>query len=93
VIAAKQVSLALLFAAAFLLVYLPAIELEEQHLRQLFPEYEQYATRVPLLLPRPPVHRAEGRFRWALYKRNEEYKALVGFLAGAVWLLFKDYAL
>jgi len=90
VIAAKQVLLALLFAAAFLLVYLPAIELEEQHLRQLFPEYEEYAARVPLLAPRAPAQRGEGRFQWALYKRNEEYKALAGFLAGTGWLIWRS---
>ena len=44
-----------LFAAVFLLVYLPAIELEEQYLRELFPEFEQYAARVPMLCPRPRV--------------------------------------
>src|SRR5579875_3306248 len=36
-IASRNVSLAVLFAAVFLLVYLPAIELEEQHLREIFP--------------------------------------------------------
>src|SRR3954452_23894062 len=48
-IGAREAMLAILFAAAFAIVYLPAIELEEQHLRKLFPEYEQYATRVPRL--------------------------------------------
>src|SRR5213078_1051628 len=48
-IASREVMLAVLFAAAFALVYLPAIELEEQHLRKLFPEYEEYARRVPRL--------------------------------------------
>src|SRR5438270_6692528 len=34
VVASRQMSLAALFTAAFALVYLPAIELEEQHLRK-----------------------------------------------------------
>ena len=89
VIAAKQVVLALLFAAAFLLVYLPAIELEEQHLRQLFPDYDEYARQVPLLVPRAPARRGDGRFQWALYYRNQEYQALIGFLAGAAWLAWR----
>jgi protein-S-isoprenylcysteine O-methyltransferase Ste14 len=51
-VAARRWELALLFAAVFLLVYLPVVELEEQHLRKLFPKYEDYARRVPRLIPR-----------------------------------------
>src|SRR5262245_40875172 len=36
VIAARSAWLGILFAAVFLLIYLPVIELEEQHLRRLF---------------------------------------------------------
>src|SRR5690349_4696672 len=36
-VASRRAALAVPFAAAFALVYLPAIELEEQHLRKLFP--------------------------------------------------------
>src|SRR5260370_170409 len=39
VVASRRWLLAAIFAAAFLLIYLPVIELEEQHLRKLFPEY------------------------------------------------------
>jgi len=46
-VAARSVGLGLFFAAVFLLVYLPVIQLEEQHLRRLFPEYAAYAERVP----------------------------------------------
>ena len=52
VIASQRLSLAALFAAVFLLVYLPVIELEEQYLRELFADFDQYAARVPMLLPR-----------------------------------------
>src|ERR1700679_1085448 len=38
-----------LFAVVFLFVYLPVIQLEEQHLRRLFPEYSVFASRVPTL--------------------------------------------
>jgi protein-S-isoprenylcysteine O-methyltransferase Ste14 len=44
VIASRQPLLAIIFAAVFVLVYLPVIELEEQHLRELFPDYEEAAT-------------------------------------------------
>ena len=89
VVASRRWILAAIFAAVFLLVYLPVIELEEQHLRKLFPEYESYARRVPSLIPALPGTRAAGRFRWACYMRNEEYQALAGFVAGAAFLFFR----
>jgi len=86
VIAARHPLLALIFTAVFVLVYLPVIELEEQHLRKLFPEYAVYAERVPMLWPRWPAGGA-GRFSWALYARNQEYKAAVavGIALGLLW--------
>jgi protein-S-isoprenylcysteine O-methyltransferase Ste14 len=89
VIAAKRWLLAGLFAAVFLLVYLPVIELEEQHLSALFPEFAGYATRVPMLCPCLKAGPGSERFRWRLYMRNQEYQALAGFLAGAAFLLWK----
>lgn len=91
VLAARRVELALLFGAVFVLVYLPAIELEQQHLRKLFPGYADYAARVPLLFPRWPRYGEPGAFRRSLYLRNQEYNALAGFLAGAAWLIWKAW--
>jgi protein-S-isoprenylcysteine O-methyltransferase Ste14 len=90
-IASRRWELALLFAAVFLLVYLPAVQLEEQHLRDLFPSFERYARTVPRVLPgfRNSAGAGSKRFRWSLYKHNREYEALAGFLAGAVALLWK----
>jgi protein-S-isoprenylcysteine O-methyltransferase Ste14 len=88
-IASRQWALGVLFAVVFLFIYLPAIELEEQHLRKLFPEFGAYAERVPALWPRlAPVSRPE-RFRWELYVRNREYQALIGFAVGAVYLIVR----
>lgn len=88
-IASRQWALGVLFAAVFLFIYLPAIELEEQHLRKLFPEFARYAERVPALRPTlRPIHKPQ-HFRWYLYVRNREYQALIGFLAGAVYLIAK----
>src|SRR6185312_14534142 len=53
-VAGNSFGLALLFVALFLLVYLPAIELEEQHLTAILPGYREFAARVPLLAPRWP---------------------------------------
>ena len=91
-IAARSYALALLFAAVFLLVYLPAIELEEQYLRQLFPAFEEYAARVSLLRPRFPSTSSTARFQWRLYLRNQEYQALAGYLIAAAVLVWKALA-
>ena len=87
-VASRQPALAALFIAAFVLVYLPAIELEEQHLRALFPEYEEYARRVPRMGFRI-AGQGSGNFQMALYRKNEEYKAAAGFLAGMALLVWK----
>jgi hypothetical protein len=81
--------LALLFAILFALVYLPAIELEEQHLAVILPGYTDFAARVPLLLPRWPSRFGPDRFSVALYRRNREYQALLGWSIGAAWLIVR----
>ena len=91
VIACRSVGLGILFGAVFLLVYLPVIQLEEQHLRRLFPEYDAYAKQVPALWPRltplPQEHR--NSFQAALYLTNKEYQAGLGLAAGILFLLWK----
>jgi protein-S-isoprenylcysteine O-methyltransferase Ste14 len=89
VIASRRWWLAVLFGAVFLLIYLPAIELEEQHLRKLFPSFAAYADRVPALWPTFAPVRSSARFRWNLYVRNREYQALIGFAVGAALLAAK----
>lgn len=88
-IAARRWELGLIVAAVFGTVYLPAIELEEQHLRKLFPSYPAYAARVPLLIPawRGPAN--PGRFSTRLYLANREYQAAMAFAAGLGILLWK----
>jgi protein-S-isoprenylcysteine O-methyltransferase Ste14 len=88
-VAGDSVGLAVFFVAIFLLVYLPAIELEEQHLTAILPGYAQFAARVPLLAPRWPANWGPDRFSPALYLKNEEYQALLGWLAGVSWLTFR----
>lgn len=89
VIASQRWMLAAAFGGAFILIYLPAIELEEQHLRGLFSNFEDYARRVPALWPTLKPAKADQSFRWDLYVRNREYQALLGFLAGAAVLVAK----
>jgi len=90
-IAARSPSLAILFLAVFVLVYLPVIQNESQHLDRLFPDYAAYASAVPLLWPRltPFPCKNPHPFRLALYLRNQEYNAGAGFAAGVLFLLWK----
>jgi len=93
VIASLRWELALLYTAVFWLVYLPVIELEEQHLASLFPQYEEYRRRTPLLIPvdrTPPTGQKVTLFRWDLYMRNEEWKALVAWLVAIAWLVWRS---
>ena len=89
VIACRSVALVVIFIAVFLFVYLPVIELEEQHLREIFPEYEGYATHVRRFLPLSKRSGRKTAFSWRLYMRNQEWKAALGFGIAVLWLLFK----
>ena len=90
VAAARSLLLVPIFAAVFLLVYLPAIELEEQHLRNIFPSYSSYAARVNRFLPLRKWPSPGMSFAASLYWKNEEYKASLGFLVAVAWLVFKS---
>lgn len=91
VIASRNIGLGILFVTVFLLVYLPVIKLEEQHLRNLFPDYATYAERVPALWPRFTLTHTENSnpFQLALYLRNQEYQAGTAFGAGMLFLLWR----
>jgi protein-S-isoprenylcysteine O-methyltransferase Ste14 len=88
-IAARDAFLGIIVMLAFSLIYLPVIELEEQHLREIFPAYATYAAQVNRFFPVSKYHAGQARFSWSLYLRNEEYKALIGFLLALGWLLWR----
>jgi len=90
-IASRRWGLGALFAVVFLFVYLPAIQLEEQHLRKLFPEFAAYAAGVPALWPRFVSVQRPEHFRRELYVRNREYQALIGFALGAAFLIWRAW--
>lgn len=91
VIAAARAELALLAGLYFLLVYLPVVELEEQHLSELFPSFRQYAGRVRAFLPTVPERLPPESFSFGLYKRNREHRALTGFAAVYAFLILKSF--
>lgn len=90
VVASGAPWLGLLFGAVFVLIYLPVIEQEEEHLRNLFPEHREYARRVSLFLPVPPKTGSPARFRWEQWRRNQEYKAILASLTGYLLLSLKS---
>ena len=73
-------------AAGFLAIYLPTIRSEETYLREHFAGFDEYAQRVPRLLPRLTPARSDvppGRFSKERYLHHREYNALMG--AGAIY--------
>lgn len=75
-------SLALLFAA----IYIPTIQGEEGYLRAHFANFDEYAAKVPRLLPRltpAPTTAERGSFSRKLYLHHREYNASMG--AGAIY--------
>ena len=89
-VAANSLLVLILTGFFFLCFYLPVVEEEERHLRELFPSYQDYQKSVPRLIPLVrPVHRKDSSFRWNLYSQNREYQALVAFFLIFLILLSK----
>ena len=81
-VAALDWRIVLAIAALFVAIYLPVIGSEEEFLRGKFPEFEDYARRVPRLLPALRKRTSDsGAFSWDLYRRHREYNASLGTLA------------
>src|SRR5579863_6782874 len=87
----------LIVGVYFVVFYYAVIRNEEEDLRRRFgASFDDYAARVPLFLPRFRARRDEvseakspaNSFSWRQYRRNREYQALLGSLAGIgiLWL-------
>jgi len=89
--------LLLALVVLFLIIYLPTILSEEQFLRATFPDFDDYAARVPRLLPRLTVARTSaqapvgGTFSMELYRRHREYNCCIGAAAIYAALLIRLY--
>lgn len=81
-IAARNPWIALAAVLMFVFIYVPVIRAEEKYLMSRFPEYSDYAARVPRLLPRWPARSERtgepGGFSRQLYMKHREYNALLG---------------
>ena len=98
IVAGHSLWAGMLVASYFAAFYYGAIRTEEAHLRAHFGfEFEAYAARVSKFFPsfhpisseasHPKAERSP-EFSWAQYRRNREYQALIGTLAGlgVLWL-------
>ena len=81
-VAARSWWVGLALVVMFFAIYLPVIRDEEAFLRRKFPEFEEYARRVPRMLPRlvpaASSEEASAGFSLDLYLKHREYNALLG---------------
>jgi len=90
--AARSWWVAVVLVVMFFAIYLPVIRSEEAFLREKFPEFEEYARRVPRMLPRitpAPSDQEAGGFSTNLYLKHREYNALLGAAAMMAVLIVK----
>ena len=93
-VAARSWWVGVALVVMFAVIYLPVIRDEEAFLRRTFPEFEEYARRVPRMLPRltpraDDENEASAGFSLDLYLQHREYNALVGALAMMAALIAK----
>lgn len=96
IIAGHSLSAGLLVAVYFCVFYYAVMRNEEDELGEKFgAAFQEYAASVPLFLPnivRAAKRSADGQtpqdFSWQQYRRNREYKALIGTVGAfaVVWL-------
>lgn len=76
--------------AMFFAIYVPVIRGEERFLREKFPEFDEYARRVPRMFPRiGRPSEGGGGFSFDLYWQHREYNALLGALGMMAALVAK----
>jgi protein-S-isoprenylcysteine O-methyltransferase Ste14 len=93
-VAARSWWVGVALVVMFFAIYLPVIRDEEAFLRRTFPEFEEYAGRVPRMFPRLTPSSANekddpARFSLELYLKHREYNALLGAVAMTAALIVK----
>ena len=91
-VAARSWWVGVALVVMFFAIYVPVIRDEEGFLRRTFPEFEEYARRVPRMLPRLAVRSGSEEsagFSFDLYMKHREYNALLGALAMLAALILK----
>ncbi|MGA8500587.1 MAG: isoprenylcysteine carboxylmethyltransferase family protein [Candidatus Sulfotelmatobacter sp.] len=93
-VAARSWAVGVVLVLMFFVIYLPVIRDEEAFLRRTFPEFEEYARRVPRMFPRltprsDNENEAGAGFSLDLYLKHREYNALLGVVAMTAALIVK----
>lgn len=89
-LAARNLWIALAIAVIFFAIYVPVMRFEDQFLRSRFSRFNEYARRVPRLLPRVrAAGGAGGEFSFDLYRKHREYNAALGAAAVLAVLVSK----
>jgi protein-S-isoprenylcysteine O-methyltransferase Ste14 len=92
-IAARSWWVGVALVVMFFAIYLPVIRDEEAFLRRTFPEFEEYARRVPRMLPRltadSSAEKHDAGLSLDLYLKHREYNALLGAVAMMAGLIVK----
>ena len=92
--AARSWWVGLALVVMFFAIYVPVIRDEETFLRRTFPEFEEYARRVPRMLPRFTARSSEesaasAGFSLDLYLKHREYNSLLGAVGMMAALIAK----
>lgn len=88
--AARDLWIAVVLLLMFALIYVPVIRSEEYFLRSRFLEYDNYARRVPCLLPRKlQLSGFATGFSRTLYLQHREYNTMLGAAAMLIALVVK----
>ena len=78
-VAARNWWVVLGFLVLFAAIYVPVVRSEEEFLRSRFPEYDEYARRVPRFGIRlSNLSGTRGQFSRVLYFQHREYNAIIG---------------
>lgn len=83
-IAARSWWIGAALVVMFFAIYLPVIRGEERFLREKFPDFGEYARRVPRMLPRITAAQSvddPGGFSLELYLKHREWNAVLGAAA------------
>ena len=88
--AARSSWILLIMVAMLLAIYLPVIRHEEAYLREVFPNFDDYARNVPRLFPRwRAFNDDDAGFSSRLYWQHREYNAVLGTAAILAVLIAK----
>jgi protein-S-isoprenylcysteine O-methyltransferase Ste14 len=92
-VAARSWWVGVALVVMFFAIYLPVIRDEEAFLRQEFPEFAEYAQRVPRMFPRiapqSGTPATTAGFSFDLYLKHREYNALLGAVLLTCALIMK----